>query len=153
MPYSTSYDHPIYLSGWMARKSVRLYVDKKYRCHYLAMLGHDPPHNMSLASVSGRRDIEEEMEEMEERGEGDGEGEERKTKGAMGGEEEVGDVEGEEVMGGEEEACTCTEAGRGRGCVDGEGVEGGGGGEAEGGAKGVWLDKESSQEKGVETQT
>ena len=67
----------------------------------------------------------------------------------MGG-EEVGDVEGEEVMGGE---CTCTEAGRGRGCVDGEGMEGGDGGEAEGGAKGVWLDKESSQEKGVETQT
>ena len=61
MPYSTSYDHPIYiyLSGWMARKSVRLYVDKKYRCHYLAMLGHDPPHNMSLTSVSGQRDIDE----------------------------------------------------------------------------------------------
>ena len=74
MPYITSYDHPIYLSGWMARKSVRLYVDKKYRCHYLAMLGHDPPHNMSLTSVSGRRDIDEEMEEMEERGEGEGRG-------------------------------------------------------------------------------
>ena len=73
MPYSTSYDHPIYLSGWMAHKSVRLYVDKKYRCHYLAMLGHDPPHNLSLASISGRRDIEEEIEEMEERGEGEGE--------------------------------------------------------------------------------
>ena len=56
--YSTTYDHPIYLSGWMARKSVRLYVDKKYRCHYLAMLGHEPPTNMSLASVSGRKDNE-----------------------------------------------------------------------------------------------
>ena len=145
MPYSTSYDHPIYLSGWMARKSVRLYVDKNYRCHYLAMLGHDPPHNLSLASISGQRDIDEEMEEMEERGEGEGEGERerveggggRETKKEMGGEEEWGDVEGEEVMGGEGEACTCTEAEGGRGCVDGEGVEGGGGGEAEGGAKGV----------------
>ena len=77
----------------------------------------------------------------------------RETKKEMGGEEEWGDVEGEEVMGGEGEACTCIEAEGGRGCVDGEGVEGGGGGEAEGGAKGVWLDKESSQEKGVETQT
>ena len=89
------------------------------------------------------------MEEMEERGEGErveGEGG-RETKGEMGGKEEMGDVEVEEVMGGEGEACTCTEAEGGRGCVDGEVVEGGGGGEAEGGAKGVWLDKESSQER------
>ena len=62
------------------------------------------------------------MEEMEERGEGDG-GRGRETKGEMGGKEERGDVEGEEVMGEEGEACTCTEAGRGRGCVDGEVVE------------------------------
>ena len=79
------------------------------------------------------------MKEMEERG-SDGRG-------------RSGRCGGEEVMGGEGEACTCTEVGQGRGCADGEGVEGGGGGEAEGGAKGVWLDKESSQEKGVETQT
>ena len=60
------------------------------------------------------------MEEMEERGEGEGvEGEGgRETKGEMGGEEEMGIVE---VMGGEGEACTCIEAEGGRRCVDGEG--------------------------------
>ena len=26
-------------------------MDKKYRCHYLAMLGHEVPRTMSLASV------------------------------------------------------------------------------------------------------
>lgn len=70
--FSTSYDHPIYLSGWVARKSVRLYVDKKYRCHYLAMLGHEPPQDMSLASVSGRMDETTDLEEWKRQEEGEG---------------------------------------------------------------------------------
>ena len=79
----------------MARKSVRLYVDKKYRCHYLAMLGHEPPQTMSLASVSGRRDCD-----MEE-GRG-GEVEEGGGKGGGGDiesgvEEKKGEAELEEV--------------------------------------------------------
>ena len=87
----TPYNHPIYLSGWVARKSVRLYVDKKYRCHYLAMLGHEPPQTMSLASISGRRDCD--MEEWKGGGE-EGEG------GEEGGEEGGGEEGGEEGEGG-----------------------------------------------------
>ena len=45
---------PIYLSGWVAAKSVRLYVDKNYRYHYLSILGHDPPENQSLETISGK---------------------------------------------------------------------------------------------------
>ena len=80
---STLYDHPIYLSGWVARKSVRLYVDKKYRCHYLAMLGHEPPLTMSLASVSaGTREgerVEVEEWKMQEEERSGYEGEEREV--------------------------------------------------------------------------
>ena len=45
---------PIYLSGWVAAKSVRLYVDKNYRYHFLSILGHDPPPNQSLETISGK---------------------------------------------------------------------------------------------------
>ena len=38
----------------MAAKSVRLYVDKNYRYHYLSILGHDPPANQSLETISGK---------------------------------------------------------------------------------------------------
>lgn len=98
--YSTRYDHPIYLSGWIARKSVRLYVDKKYRCHYLAMLGHEPPQNMSLASVSGRKEETSDLEEWkrEEEGEGGKVDEEGEVRGER--EEERGVVMG---RGGKEE--------------------------------------------------
>ena len=49
-------------------------MDKKYRCHFLAMLGYNPPANMTLASVSAKRkDEEEDVLEMEEEGEGEGE--------------------------------------------------------------------------------
>ncbi|CAI7989852.1 RNA cytosine C(5)-methyltransferase NSUN2 [Geodia barretti] len=87
----TLYDHPIYLSGWVARKSVRLYVDKKYRCHYLAMLGHEPPQTMCLASVSGRRDCDSE----EGRG-GEGGGGKEEGDVESGVEEKKGEVELEE---------------------------------------------------------
>ena len=46
----------------MAAKSVRLYVDRKYRYHFLAMLGYDPPENQCLETVSGRKREEEEEE-------------------------------------------------------------------------------------------
>lgn len=69
---------PLHLSGWVAAKSVRLYVDKNYRYHYLAMLGHDLPENLSLETMSGRKrkkqdlkgdwEAEEEEEEVEEGG-------------------------------------------------------------------------------------
>ena len=86
----------------MARKSVRLYVDKKYRCHYLAMLGHEPPQTMCLASVSGRRDcdmgegrggeVEEGGGEVEEGGgEGGGGKEERDVESGV--EEKKGEAE------------------------------------------------------------
>ena len=45
---------PIHLSGWVAAKSVRLYVDKNYRYHYLSILGYDPPENQNLETVSAR---------------------------------------------------------------------------------------------------
>ena len=38
----------------MAAKSVRLYVNKNYRYHYLSILGHDPPENQSLETISGK---------------------------------------------------------------------------------------------------
>ena len=38
----------------MAAKSVRLYVDKNYRYHFLSILGHDPPENQSLETISGK---------------------------------------------------------------------------------------------------
>ena len=52
--YSIALNCPIYLSGWVAAKSVRLYVDKNYRYHYLSILGHDPPANQSLETISGK---------------------------------------------------------------------------------------------------
>ena len=45
---------PIHLSGWLAPKSVRLFLDKNYRYHFLSMLGHDPPTNQCLDTVRGR---------------------------------------------------------------------------------------------------
>eukprot|EP00731_Ephydatia_muelleri_P026085 Em0018g185a len=45
---------PIYLSGWIAARSVRLLVGREDHFHYLAMLGCDPPENQSLAPVSGK---------------------------------------------------------------------------------------------------
>ena len=52
--HSITLSCPIYLSGWVAAKSVRLYVDKNYRYHYLSILGHDPPENQSLETISGK---------------------------------------------------------------------------------------------------
>ena len=45
---------PIFLSGWIAARSVRLLVGREDHFHYLAMLGCDPPENQSLAPVSGK---------------------------------------------------------------------------------------------------
>ena len=92
---------------------MRLYVDKKYRCHYLAMLGHKPPQNMSLASISGRRDLEEwrgggesgEGGQGEEEGRGgDEEGREGEGRGEEGG--RGGEVIGEELTHTENETVT-----------------------------------------------
>ena len=44
----------MYLSGWVAAQSVRLYVDKNYRYHYLSMLGYEPPENQSLKTINAR---------------------------------------------------------------------------------------------------
>ena len=52
--YSYNLSCPLYLSGWVAAKSVRLYVDKNYRYHYLSMLGYDPPENLSLDTASAK---------------------------------------------------------------------------------------------------
>ena len=41
------------LSGWRAAKSVRLFVDKIYRYHFLSMLGEEPQENQSLQCVGG----------------------------------------------------------------------------------------------------
>ena len=63
----------LHLSGWVAAKSVRLYVDKNYRYHYLAMLGHDLPENLSLETMSGRKRKEQDLKgdwEAEEEEEG-----------------------------------------------------------------------------------
>ena len=40
------------LSGWRAGKSVRLFVDKIYRYHFLSMLGEEPQENQSLECVT-----------------------------------------------------------------------------------------------------
>ena len=70
----------MHLSGWVAAKSVRLYVDKNYRYHYLAMLGYDPPENQSLETVSRKKRKEQQpqgdWEEEEEDGGGGSSGEE-----------------------------------------------------------------------------
>ena len=43
---------PIYLSGWIAAKSVRLFVAHPERYHYLVILGEMPPEELSLATRS-----------------------------------------------------------------------------------------------------
>ncbi len=80
---------PLVLSGWVAAKSVRLYVDKKYRYHFLAVMGHEPPVNQSLETVRG----EPGMEEGEEEG-----GTVRGEPGMEEGEEEGETVRGEPGM-------------------------------------------------------
>lgn len=45
---------PIYLAGWIAHRSVRLYVGHPDRYHYLAILGQTPPETMSLKTESGQ---------------------------------------------------------------------------------------------------
>lgn len=68
---SSAFSYPLSLSGWVAAKSVRLYVDRKYRYHFLAVMGHDPPENQSLVPVCGEgRPLEGEKElDVEEVGE------------------------------------------------------------------------------------
>ena len=45
---------------------MRLYVDRKYRYHFLAILGYDPPENQCLETVGGgRRDKDEEASDGE----------------------------------------------------------------------------------------
>ena len=56
---------PIYLSGWVAAKSVRLYVDKNYRYHYLSILGYDPPENQCLETISAGTKTKEMDEEQD----------------------------------------------------------------------------------------
>ncbi len=46
---------PILLSGWIGPKSVRLFVPVARRCHFLAMLGKEPPEKISLATI-GRKE-------------------------------------------------------------------------------------------------
>ncbi len=42
---------PILLSGWIGPKSVRLFVPMAERCHFLSMLGEDPPDKLSLDTI------------------------------------------------------------------------------------------------------
>ena len=42
---------PILLSGWIGPKSVRLFVPMAERCHFLSMLGKDPPDKLSLDTI------------------------------------------------------------------------------------------------------
>ena len=46
---------PILLSGWIGPKSVRLFVPVARRCHFLAMLGREPPKNISLATIGRKK--------------------------------------------------------------------------------------------------
>ena len=58
---------PIHLSGWVAAKSVRLFVAHQERYHFLAMLGVVPPEKQNLETISGRRlQWKEEDEQMSE---------------------------------------------------------------------------------------
>ena len=62
---------PMNLSGWRAAKSVRLFVDKIYRYHFLSMLGEEPQENQSLQCVGGalRKGEDEEDSGSEDNGE------------------------------------------------------------------------------------
>lgn len=42
---------PILLSGWIGPKSVRLFVPMAERCHFLSMLGREPPEKISLVTI------------------------------------------------------------------------------------------------------
>ena len=53
-PPSVPLKSPIHLSGWVAAKSVRLFVAHQERYHFLAMLGVDPPEKQNLETISGR---------------------------------------------------------------------------------------------------
>ena len=56
---------PISLSGWLAAKSARLFVDKNSRYHFLYMLGHEPPENQSLVNVTAAARRQQEEDEIE----------------------------------------------------------------------------------------
>ena len=76
----------MHLSGWVAAKSVRLYVDKNYRYHYLVMLGYDPPENQSLETISRKRRKEQQLQgdwEEGEEEEGGGSSEEEMLTGSL----------------------------------------------------------------------
>ena len=45
---------PIYLSGWIAAKSVHLFVAHPERYYYLVILGETPPEELSLATRSAK---------------------------------------------------------------------------------------------------
>ena len=46
---------PLHLSGWLAAKSARLFLDKSYRYNFLSLLGEDPPNDISLESMNTAR--------------------------------------------------------------------------------------------------
>lgn len=52
----------LYLSGWIAATSVRLFVNHPERYHYLAILGQEPPEQLSLATHNRKFDDDREME-------------------------------------------------------------------------------------------
>ena len=63
---------PLYLSGWIAATSVRLFVNHPERYHYLAILGQEPPEQLSLATHNRKFD-DKEMETEDPTGTAEGE--------------------------------------------------------------------------------
>ena len=64
---------PIYLTAWVAAKSVRLFVNKQDRQHFLAILGEELSENLSLATQNkkfqeyeGEKEVEGEREKVHE---------------------------------------------------------------------------------------
>ena len=114
---------PLFLSGWLAAKSVRLYLDRNYRYHFLSMLGHDPPTNQCLDTIGPKTRSNNSEENGEEDG---GVASEAVEEGEHGteGKEEVGVVNsGDERMEEQEERSSSPEVNGERGVCDGEGMK------------------------------
>ena len=63
---------PLHLSGWLAAKSARLFLDKSYRYNFLSLLGEDPPTDISLESMNtARRKALQAKQEAQQEGGGD----------------------------------------------------------------------------------
>ena len=46
---------PLHLSGWLAARSARLFLDKSYRYNLLSILGEDPPTDIDMESMNTAR--------------------------------------------------------------------------------------------------